>query len=170
MGTIPAVILVHAGAAFLVLLIGPINIFRPRRDAVHRTLGRTWVALMYITCGSSFFFGLEDGFTLLHGLSVFTIITVSLGVLGIVRGNRRAHAGNMIGSYIGTVVAFGFAALLPNRLIWTTAVTNPIALFLFAAALAAVAASWFAVVRARVGAPSHRASARDAETPKVVGG
>lgn len=161
MDTIPAVILVHAGAAFLVLVIGPVNILRPRRDAMHRMLGRTWVAIMYLTCGSSFFFGLEDGFTFLHGLSVFTIITVSLGVLSIVRGNRRAHAANMVGSYIGTMAAFGFAAFVPNRLIWSTAVTDPVALFLFTASLGAVALCWVGVVKVRFGAEVRR--------PAVVG-
>ncbi|WHS27089.1 DUF2306 domain-containing protein [Auritidibacter ignavus] len=151
METIPLAVIVHASAAFLVLIIGPVNIFRPRRDAVHRVLGRTWVGLMYLTCGSSFFFGLEDGFTFLHGLSVFTTVSVTLGVWMIVRGSRRGHIGNMVGSYIGTLIAFGFAAFVPTRLIWTTAVTSPVALAAFAGALALIAGAWFAVLKARLG-------------------
>ncbi|MFB9775533.1 DUF2306 domain-containing protein [Brevibacterium otitidis] len=159
METIPLAVIVHASAAFLVLLIGPINIFRPRRDALHRMLGRTWVGLMYLTCGSSFFFGLEDGFTFLHGLSVFTTVTVTLGVWMITRGNKRGHIGNMVGSYVGTLIAFGFAAFVPTRLIWTTAVTNPVALAAFAAALALIAAAWVAVLRARLGCQRRAPSA-----------
>ncbi|QIN29325.1 DUF2306 domain-containing protein [Brevibacterium luteolum] len=151
METIPLAVVIHASAAFLVLIIGPVNIFRPRRDAVHRVLGRTWVGLMYLTCASSFFFGLDDGFTFLHGLSVFTTVSVTLGVWMIARGNKRGHIGNMVGSYIGTFIAFGFAAFVPTRLIWTTAVTNPVALAAFAGALALIAGAWFAVLKARLG-------------------
>lgn len=151
METIPLAVVIHASAAFLVLIIGPVNIFRPRRDAVHRVLGRTWVGFMYLTCASSFFFGLDDGFTFLHGLSVFTTVSVTLGVWMIARGNKRGHIGNMVGSYIGTFIAFGFAAFVPTRLIWTTAVTNPVALAAFAGALALIAGAWFAVLKARLG-------------------
>ncbi|MCK1803562.1 DUF2306 domain-containing protein [Brevibacterium sp. R8603A2] len=148
---IPAAVLVHASAAFLVLVLGPVNILRPRRDAFHRHLGRTWVVLMYITCGSSFLFGLEHGFTFLHGLSVFTAVTVTLGVWRIVRGDRIGHSANMIGSYLGTLIAFGFAAFVPSRLIWTTATTHPLTLIGFAAALLVIAAAWIAVLSTRFG-------------------
>ncbi|NIH72077.1 MULTISPECIES: DUF2306 domain-containing protein [Auritidibacter] len=167
METIPLAVIVHASAAFLVLIIGPVNIFRPRRDAVHRVLGRTWVGLMYLTCGSSFFFGLEDGFTFLHGLSVFTTVTVTLGVWMIVSGSRRGHIGNMVGSYIGTLIAFGFAAFVPTRLIWTTAVTSPVALAAFAGALALIAGAWFAVLKARLGSGGGKGSRKGiAEGPR----
>ncbi|WGH89956.1 hypothetical protein QDX23_07365 [Auritidibacter ignavus] len=167
METIPLAVVVHASAAFLVLIIGPVNIFRPRRDAVHRVLGRTWVGLMYLTCGSSFFFGLEDGFTFLHGLSVFTTVTVTLGVWMIVSGSRRGHIGNMVGSYIGTLIAFGFAAFVPTRLIWTTAVTSPVALAAFAGALALIAGAWFAVLKARLGSGGGKGSRKGiAEGPR----
>lgn len=148
---VPPAVIVHASAAFLVLVLGPINLFRPRRDTLHRYIGRTWVALMYVTCGSSFFFGLENGFTFLHGLSVFTAVSVTIGVWCIVRGNRQGHAANMAGSYIGTLIAFAFAALVPARLIWTTATTDPAALVLFIAALLTVAAVWIAILRTRIG-------------------
>lgn len=151
METIPLAVVIHASAAFLVLIIGPVNIFRPRRDAVHRVLGRTWVGLMYLTCASSFFFGLDDGLTFLHGLSVLTTVSVTLGVWMIARGNKPGHIGNMVGSYIGTLIAFGFAAFVPTRLIWTTAVTSPVALTAFAAVLVLIAGAWFAVLRARLG-------------------
>ncbi|AXR74600.1 DUF2306 domain-containing protein [Auritidibacter sp. NML130574] len=156
MESTPLAVFVHASAAFLVLVMGPINIFRPRRDAVHRMLGRTWVGLMYTTCASSFFFGLEGGFTALHGLSVFTTVTVTLGIWAIARGHRSLHYGNMIGSYIGTLIAFGFAAFVPTRLIWTTAVTHPVALTAFAGALGLIALTWFAVLRVRLGGTGNR--------------
>lgn len=110
---------------------------------------------MYLTCASSFFFGLEDGFTALHGLSVITVGTVTLGLWAITRGHVAVHRGNMIGSYLGTLIAFGFAALVPQRLIWTTATTQPVALTLFTGALLTIAAMWVAILRLRIGRASR---------------
>ncbi|WP_101650503.1 DUF2306 domain-containing protein [Brevibacterium ihuae] len=164
---IPPAVIVHAAAAFLVLILGPVNIIRPQRDRFHRLLGRSWVALMYLTCISSFFFGLEDGFTALHGLSVFTTATVTIGVWRIVRRDRIGHVANMVGSYIGTLIAFGFAAFLPQRLIWTTAVTDPIALLGFVGALLVIGGAWIAVLRARTG-PTAGARSHAGSGPRRV--
>lgn len=146
---VPFPVVIHAAAAFLVLLLGPINIFRRRRDLFHKRLGRTWVVLMYVTCASSFFFGLEAGFTPLHGLSIFTAISVTLGVWFIVRGNRAAHIGNMVGSYVGTLIAFGFAAFIPDRLIWQTTVSSPLMVLGFVIALLLIAYAWLSIIRER---------------------
>ncbi|HHU44630.1 MAG TPA: DUF2306 domain-containing protein [Actinomycetales bacterium] len=149
MDTFTAPIIVHASAAFLVLVLGPVNIFRPSRDRIHRILGRSWVLLMYVNCLASFFFGLEDGFGFLHLLSVFTVVAVTAGVVMIRRGNLVAHRANMVGSYIGTLIAFSFAVLAPDRLIWTTAANRPIAMAASVGALLAVAAAWVVVLKMR---------------------
>ena len=107
----------HVIAALFVLLIGPFQILRRRRDRIHRTMGYLWVAAMYYVCFSSFWIVTAGHFTWLHGLSAFTIVTVTLGLVGAVRGNIRAHLGNMVGSYIGIAVAFGFAVAVPGRAI-----------------------------------------------------
>lgn len=149
---IPPAVLIHISAAFLVLILGPVNILRPRRDRFHKILGRSWVGLMYLTCLSSFFvFGLNGGFSFLHGLSVLTLVTTTLGLWNIIRGNVTQHRGNMIGSYLGTLGAFIFAAAVPQRLILTTATTNPVALALFVAAMLTIAATWIAIIRLRLG-------------------
>lgn len=155
MDTFTVSILVHATAAFLVLLLGPVTMFRPRRDALHRALGRTWVLLMYVTCLSSFFFGLEDGLGALHGLSAFTAIMVTLGVINIRRGRVSSHRATMVGSFAGTLIAFGFAALVPNRLIWTTTTTQPTAVLIFVTALVIIAGAWIGVLRIRLPEPAQ---------------
>ena len=78
------IIVLHALAASLVLALGPVQILRRRRDRAHRILGRTCYAAMLVTCFSSF--GIHPhGFSWLHGLALFTIVTSSLGVLAVVR-------------------------------------------------------------------------------------
>ncbi|MDO5670558.1 MAG: DUF2306 domain-containing protein [Corynebacterium sp.] len=142
-----APIVLHASAAFLVLVLGPVNIFRPSRDALHRWLGRTWVALMYVNCGASFLFGLEDGFGFLHGLAILTAAMVTLGVWNIRRGRVTSHRANMIGSYIGTLIAFAFAVALPQRLIVRTGTEEPFTFWLFVGLLLLAAAMWVLLLR-----------------------
>ncbi|MFC7849292.1 DUF2306 domain-containing protein [Arthrobacter sp. NPDC057388] len=107
----------HVIAALFVLAIGPVQIFRRRRDRIHRTMGHLWVSAMYYVCFSSFWIVSDGHFSWLHGLSAFTIVTVTLGLVSAVRRNIPAHRGNMIGSYVGIAVAFGFAVSVPGRAI-----------------------------------------------------
>jgi uncharacterized membrane protein len=115
----------HVVAALYALAIGPIQILRPRRDHIHRTMGYLWVAAMYYVCFSSFGIVTEGHFTWLHGLSAFTIITVTLGLVSAIRRNIPAHRGNMIGSYVGILVAFCFAVGVPGRSIPQLLVSDP---------------------------------------------
>lgn len=111
-----AVIVVHAVAASFVLALGPVNILRRRRDAAHRIIGRVYVAAMVLTCVSSF--GIRShGFSWLHGLATFTLFAMAMGVYAIRHGRVGRHRFNMVGAYLGTLTAFVFAALTPNRLL-----------------------------------------------------
>ena len=141
-----AVVIVHASTGFLAIVLGPVNMIRRRRDAFHRVVGRTWVGLIYSTCLSGLFI-LEDGITLFHALAVFTIGTVTLALWHIRRGDPVGHAANMIGSYLGLLIAFGFAALLPARLIQRTAAADPVGLAIYAVALIAVLVGWMVLLR-----------------------
>lgn len=110
------VITLHALAATYVLLLGPLQILRRRRDLAHRLVGVTWVAAILIVCVSSFWIA-PDGFSWLHGLSIWTLVCMVAAILGIRAGQVSVHRGFMIGSYVGTLSAFAFAALVPVRLI-----------------------------------------------------
>lgn len=107
----------HVIAALFVLVIGPVQILRRRRDRIHRTMGYLWVAAMYYVCFSSFWIVSDGHFSWLHGLSAFTIVTVTLGLVSAIRGDIKSHLANMVGSYIGIAVAFIFAVSVPGRLI-----------------------------------------------------
>ena len=107
----------HVVAALFVLAIGPVQVFRRRRDRIHRTMGYLWVAAMYYVCFSSFWIVSDGHFSWLHGLSAFTIVTVTLGLVSAIRGNIKSHLGNMVGSYVGIAVAFIFAVSAPGRAI-----------------------------------------------------
>ncbi|MCT9623772.1 DUF2306 domain-containing protein [Pseudarthrobacter equi] len=143
----------HVVAALYVLAIGPVQILRRRRDRIHRTMGYLWVATMYYVCVSSFWIVSEGHFTWLHGLSAFTVLTVTLGLVSAIRRNIPAHRGNMVGSYLGIAIAFGFAVGVPGRSIPRLLSADPAtAVFVVALVLLSVGAVYLSLLR---GAERH---------------
>lgn len=169
MGTFTATaIAIHATAASLVILLGPVQIARRRKDAAHKAIGRSWVVCMYLVCVSGMFiYTLTGGFTVFHALAIFTFGTTTLGVINIRRGRVRAHIGNMVGSYLGAVVAGVFAALVPSREIPQLAVHSPAVLWSAVAAIVVAATAWVIFVLARFGRPTGE---RRSPTPLGVQG
>jgi uncharacterized membrane protein len=132
-------IVTHVVAALTSVLLGGVQLARRKGDARHRHLGRGWVVLMLWTAVSSFWIRhLRDGaFSWLHVLSLVTLVTVTLGVVNIRRGDVRGHRGNMVGSWLGSAFAMVFALAVPDRMLPTFAVDEPLGAV---AALATVAA------------------------------
>lgn len=141
------VITTHVVAALVSVLLGLVQLLRRKGDTRHRYLGRVWVLLMLWTSVSSFWIRqLRDGaFSWLHVLSLVTLVTVTLGVVRIRRGDVQAHRGNMVGSWLGSGIAMVFALALPSRMLPTFAVGEPLGAL---AALAAVAGTVAALVLA----------------------
>src|SRR3954468_7481105 len=94
---------------------------------------------MYWTVSSSFFIReINPGrFSWIHGLSVFTFATLSIGLWAAMTGRIQTHRVFMRGSYVGTVGAFVGATVVPQRDIPQLAVNHP--MLLSAAALAMTA-------------------------------
>ncbi|PNI10282.1 hypothetical protein CXX84_02085 [Arthrobacter sp. AFG7.2] len=160
----------HVIAALYSVAIGPLQILRRRRDRVHRTLGLLWVAAMYYVCFSSFWIVTDGHFNWLHGLSTFTLITVTLGLISAIRGNIPAHLGNMVGSYIGIVIAFGFAVGVPSRSIPQFLMTDPgTAIFVAILVLLSVGAVYLSLARGeRRSTPLGTGGARTPAVPLHV--
>ncbi|WP_431308229.1 DUF2306 domain-containing protein [Arsenicicoccus piscis] len=150
-------------------MLGPVQIFRLRRDRAHRYLGRTWAVAMVTTCVTSFFIH-PHGFTWLHGLSVFTLGSLTLGILGIRRRNLRMHQRNMVGSYLGTLVAFAFATLVPTRLIQTTLHQEPTTILLVTAGVLVLTTAWgVGIIRSFATRPRSAAAPGSASPPPDPG-
>jgi uncharacterized membrane protein len=148
-------VVAHVVGALTSVALGGYQVWRrPRGDRRHRLLGRVWVALMLWTAVSSFWIRdiNEGAFSWLHVLSVVTLVTVTLGVVQVRRGNIPAHRGNMVGSWLGAVGAMVAAVAVPGRMIPTYAVDRPggALAFLVAVLLGTVvlvaAGSWLADV------------------------
>lgn len=138
-------IALHASCALYVLVVGPVQLLRRRRDRAHRILGASWVAVMVVNCVTSFFIH-PQGLTWLHGLAVFTLFSVGLAIWGITHGNVAMHRRNMLGCYLGTLVAFGFAVGVPTRVIPQTLTSAPAVLLGSALGLAVLAGAWSATI------------------------
>ncbi|MFC0672469.1 DUF2306 domain-containing protein [Brachybacterium hainanense] len=140
-------IALHALCALFVILLGPVQILRPRRDRAHRRLGTAWVAVMVVTCLTSL--GIHpDGFNALHVLAIWTLVCMVIAVVAIRRRNVGTHRGFMVGSYIGTLIAFGFAVLAPGRAIMGLLRQDPlVALAALAATVAVIGAGLLLALR-----------------------
>jgi uncharacterized membrane protein len=110
---------IHLSAALLSLLLGAAVLMRRKGTATHKLLGRIWVGLMVAVAVSSFWLlGLGKGhFSVIHLLSAWTLISLSLAIWFIRRGNVSAHKGFMIGTFLGLVGA-GLGAMAPGRTLY----------------------------------------------------
>ncbi|MFC4138674.1 MULTISPECIES: DUF2306 domain-containing protein [unclassified Microbacterium] len=161
-------IAVHAIAASFVILIGPVQFLRRRKDARHRLLGRVFGIMMYFVCLSGMFiYTLDGGFTLFHFLAIFTFTTTTIGIIAIRRRNVRLHRGMMIGSWAGTVTAGAFAALIPGRRIPTLAVDDPALLW---GIVAAVLVAATALILIALLAPRRAGTAPKGEPARAAEG
>ena len=113
-------IAIHLGIASLALILASINLIREKGTPQHKTIGWIWIVSMTIVCVGSFWIrDLNPGqLSWIHGLSVFTLLSLIGGVVAIKRGHVRAHRGFMIGTYLGLLIAGGFA-FTPGRFLST---------------------------------------------------
>jgi len=119
MRDVPTVVWLHLATAIVALGLGVAQLIAVKGTLGHRRRGRVWLAIMYLVAGSSFFIqALDRGhFTWIHLLAIWTIIAITIGWIAIRRGNARRHAGFMIGTMIGALIAGGFAIGMDDRLL-----------------------------------------------------
>lgn len=111
---------IHLAAAILGLVLGAVMLYRRKGTASHKALGRIWVGLMLAVALSSFsILGIRNGagFSVIHLLSAWTLVSLGLAVYFIRRGNVRAHKGFMIGTFLGLAGA-GLGAMVPGRFLY----------------------------------------------------
>jgi uncharacterized membrane protein len=91
---------------------------RTKGTASHRLTGRIWVGLMTLAALSSFWLtGLRAGFSLIHLLSVWTLVAMALAIYFIRRGDVKHHRRFMIGTFLGLAGA-AIGALAPGRMLY----------------------------------------------------
>ncbi|MFM5917326.1 MAG: DUF2306 domain-containing protein [Novosphingobium sp.] len=116
---VPAVVWAHLGTIVLAVGLTPVMLLRRRGDRRHRSLGYVWVAAMAITAVSSLFVRLINPghFSVIHVLSVWTLIQVPLIVLRARQHDWRRHRGAVRGMVLGALLIAGFFTFPFNRML-----------------------------------------------------
>ena len=113
--TLPSAI--HLAAVVPAVAIGIAQMVMTKGTRVHRWMGWTWVLAMVVVAVSSFWI-LElrkgAGWSVIHLLSAWTLLSLACAIWFIRRGNVRAHKGFMVGTLLGLAGA-GLGALAPGR-------------------------------------------------------
>ena len=113
--SLPAAI--HLAAVVPAIAIGVVQLAARKGTRPHKLLGWVWVLSMAVVAISSFWiFEIRKGtgFSVIHLLSAWTLISLACAVWFIRRGNVRAHKGFMLGTLLGLAGA-GLGALAPGR-------------------------------------------------------
>jgi uncharacterized membrane protein len=113
-------IVLHVTFALAALALGSVVLVRRKGTASHKMLGRVWASLMAAVALSSFWiFEIRQGAgpSIIHLLSVWTLISLACAIYFVRRGNVRAHRGFMIGTFLGLAGA-GAGALAPGRALY----------------------------------------------------
>ena len=116
----PTVVQIHLGVALLAFVLGTVMLWRRKGTRSHKLLGRLWMGLMLVVALSSFWItGLagKGHFSVIHILSVVTILGVIGAVAAIRAGKVSAHRRAVIGLYLGAIIGAGAGAFVPGRLL-----------------------------------------------------
>ena len=110
---------VHAFAAMAAFVLGVVQLAAPKGTLPHRTLGWIWVGLMLAVAASSFWIHqirLASPWSPIHLLSIFTLVTVPLGVWRAHRHRVADHRRVMRLVFSGALGIAGLFTLLPGRI------------------------------------------------------
>ena len=108
---------IHLAAVVPAVVIGAVQLAAPKGTRPHRLLGWVWVLSMVAAAVSSFWvmeLRKGAGWSVIHLLSAWVLVAMSLAIWHIRRGNVRAHQRYMVGTLVGLLAA-GAGALMPGR-------------------------------------------------------
>src|SRR5271154_2399011 len=114
----------HAFAAMAAFVLGVIQFAAPKGTLPHRTIGWIWVVLMLAVAASSFWIHqirLWGPWSPIHLLSIFTLITLPIGLLHARHHRVVAHKWTMISIFFGALVIAGVFTFVPGRIMHTVA-------------------------------------------------
>jgi uncharacterized membrane protein len=107
----------HLATVLLALAITPYQLLRPRGSGVHRGLGWIWAIAMFVTALASFAIRTGGGFSLIHILSVVTVVTVPLMVLAARRHRIARHRRAARILVTAALLIAGYFTLIPTRML-----------------------------------------------------
>jgi uncharacterized membrane protein len=112
---------IHAFAAMTAFALGVLQLAAPKGTLPHRTIGWIWVGLMLAVSTTSFWIHeirLWGPWSPIHLLSIFTLVTLPLGVLYAKRHRVANHRNVMIAIFTGALVIAGLFTFVPGRIMY----------------------------------------------------
>ena len=118
-GAIPTLVWPHLATIATALALTPVMLLRRRGDRLHRRLGWIWAVAMFLTAFDSLFIRLinRGGFSIIHILSVWTLIQVPVIVLAARRHDIARHRSAVRGMVLGALLIAGFFTFPFDRLL-----------------------------------------------------
>lgn len=116
---LPATVWVHLITIAIALVLTPVMLLRRRGDARHRLLGWIWVGAMIATAVFSLFIRLTNpgGFSIIHILSIWTLIQVPIIAWSARTHNVARHRGSVRGMVLGALLIAGFFTFPFDRIL-----------------------------------------------------
>ena len=104
------VVWAHLFTIVIALVLTPVMLLRRRGDRLHRRLGWVWGGAMLTTAAASLFIRLinHGGLSVIHILSVWTLIQVPVIVISARRHDVRRHRSAVRGMITGALLIAGF--------------------------------------------------------------
>ena len=118
-GQVPGLVWAHLATIATALLLTPVMLLRKRGDRWHRQLGWAWAGAMVLTVAISLMIRLSNngGISIIHILSVWTLIQVPLLVYAARTHNIGLHRGAVRGMVLGALLIAGFFTFPFDRLL-----------------------------------------------------
>jgi uncharacterized membrane protein len=118
-GQLPGTVWVHIATIATALILTPVMLTRRRGDPLHRQLGWVWVISMFLTALISLDIRLinRGGFSVIHILSVWTLIQVTVIIWSARNHNVAQHKSAVRGMVLGALLIAGFFTFPFNRLL-----------------------------------------------------
>lgn len=116
---VPVVVWPHLMTIIMAVALTPVMLLRRRGDRRHRQLGWVWAIAMVATAISSFFIreGNRGSFSVIHVLSVWTLVQVPLIVWSARTHRLRAHRSAVRGMVTGALLVAGFFTFPFDRML-----------------------------------------------------
>jgi uncharacterized membrane protein len=118
-GRVPAIVWAHLATILIALILTPVILLGRRGTSLHRLLGWIWASSMVLTALLSLFVRtINPGhFSLIHLLSVFTLLQVPLIVVSARSHNVPRHRRSVRAMVTGALLIAGFFTFPFNRLL-----------------------------------------------------
>ena len=116
---IPASVWFHLVTIATALVLTPIMLLRQRGDKWHKQIGYIWLVAMFVTAAISLDIRLinRGSFSIIHVLSVWTIIQCTLILWSARQRNTARHRSAVRGMVLGALLIAGFFTFPFNRLL-----------------------------------------------------